>query len=356
MVTPKTDSEAEERSGPPRTGPSEPPADSVRKAMRGLTARNSTLWTFGVLVILVIAFALVTDNFFSKQGWTVTSIAATELLLLAIGETYVIVAGGVDLSIGAVLGFAGMSSAWIMQHLLSSSLGAYPVILTGFLVALVAGAIFGAFNALAITRFSLTPLIVTLGTLGIAQGATQLLNKGQEISDLPPELSTLGNKLLAGNWIAAPVALTAIVAIVAWVVLSKTRFGRRTHAIGSNTQAALRTGINVRGHLTIIYIFSGALAGLAGFVATAQLGVATVSAGTGSELQAIVAVIIGGASLYGGRGSIAGTVIGALIVAVLATGLIVAKVNSAWQLIAVGLILIGALLVDRQRVRAASAG
>jgi len=276
-------------------------------------------------------------------------------LLLAIGETYVIVAGGVDLSVGAVLGFAGMSSAWVMEHLLASSLGPTLVIVIGLAIALAAGAIFGIFNAIAITRLSLTPLIVTLGTLGVAEGSTQLLNKGQEISALPPQLSTLGNKLLADGWIAVPVALTAVVAVAAWVVLSKTRFGRRTHAIGSNTQAALRTGINVRRHLTVIYMFSGVIAGLAGFVATSQLGVATVSAGTGDELNAIVAVIIGGASLYGGRGSIAGTVIGALIVAVLETGLIVAKVNSAWQLIAVGLILIGALVVDRQRVRAARA-
>jgi ribose transport system permease protein len=220
---------------------------------------------------------------------------------------------------------------------------------------LVVGACFGLVNGWLITRFSVTPFIVTLGMLGVCQGGTQLANGGQEISNIPIDLLLWGNKVVLGGWLAIPVAITAAVAAIAWVYLAKTRFGRRTYAIGSSSQAAQRTGINVRRHLIKVYVLSGLIAGLAGFIAMAQLGVATVTAGQSSELSAIAAVVIGGASLVGGRGSVIGTVLGALIVGVLETGLVIARVNSAWQLIAVGVILIGALLADQQRVRAARA-
>lgn len=321
--------------------------------LRNFLGRSSSLWTFGVLVIITLGFAIAADGYFTKQGWNATSISATEILLLGVGETFVIVSGGIDLSVGSVLGLSGMTSAWVMQKLMTSGLGPNPIMLIGLAAGLGIGALFGFLNGLVITRFSLTPFIVTLGTLGIAQGCTQLMNGGQEISDIPAKLPELGNKLLFGGWVALPVLVTAVVAALAWVCLAKTRFGRRSHAIGSNSQAVTRTGVNVNRHLLRIYTLSGLVAGLAGYIAMSQLGVATITAGANDELSTIVAVVIGGASLYGGRGSIAGTVVGALIVAVLQTGLVVAKTNSAWQLIAVGLILIGALLADRQRVKAA---
>lgn len=313
--------------------------------------KTPTLWTFCVLLLLILSFSVFTVGFFSKSGWTAISVAVTQLLLLAIGETFVIIAGGIDLSVGGVLGLSGMGSAWIMSQLLEKNTQPAITIAIGVMVAIVIGAVFGLLNAFVITRLSLTPLIVTLGTMSVAQGVTQLMNHGQEISELPPQLAHIGNKMILQGWIAVPAAVALAATIIAWIVLSRTRFGRRTRAIGSNTEAALRTGINTRTHLTAIYLICGMFAGIAGVTATAQLGVATVSAGTGDELNAIVAVILGGASLHGGRGSIGGTVVGALIVAVLDTGLIVAKVNSAWQLIAVGTILIFALIADRQRLR-----
>ncbi|QYN18804.1 ABC transporter permease [Amycolatopsis sp. DSM 110486] len=315
--------------------------------------RNASLWTLGVLVLIIVGFAATTDNFLTKQGWQAISVSGTEILLLAVGETFVIVSGGIDLSIGAVLGFSGMVSAVVMRSLLGTGSGAGLVMVTGLVVSLTVGAVFGLVNGLVITRFKVTPFIVTLGALGVAEGATLLLNGGQDISDLPPRLSEIGNLLLADGWLAVPVAVAVAVTVVAWVFLAKTRYGRRAHAIGSNAQAAVRTGIDVRAQLVRTYVLSGLVAGLAGYLAMAQLGVATITAGQSDELSAIAAVVIGGASLSGGRGSIAGTAIGAAIIAVLETGLVIAKANSAWQLIVVGAILVGAVLADQQRVRAA---
>ncbi|RHW22736.1 ABC transporter permease [Nocardioides immobilis] len=314
---------------------------------------NGSVWTAGVLLVIVVGFAVSTPNFFTQQGWQAVSVSATLILLLAIGQTFVIVSGGIDLSVGGVLGFAGMMSALVMSKLLTSGMSQTTIMLIGLVVALTVGMVVGAVNGLISTRFSLIPFIVTLGTLGICQGGTQLANGGQEISNIPLDLLIWGNKVILDGWLAVPVAVTAGVAAIAWISLSKTRFGRRTHAIGSNAQAAQRTGINVSRHLVVVYMVSGLFAGLAGFIAMAQLGVATVTAGQNTELAAIAAVVIGGTSLVGGRGSVAGTVLGALIVAVLETGLVIARVNSAWQLIAVGAILIGALLADQQRLRAA---
>ena len=335
-----------------------PPHDTPRDrwptgGFRTLIGRSNTLWTLCVLLIIVAGFSVAAHGLLSKQGWNATSISATEILLLGIGETFVIVAGGIDLSVGAILGLSGMSSAWVMSKLVSSGLGPNFIMIIGLLAALGIGAVIGLINGLIITRFSITPFIVTLATLGVAEGCTQLMNGGQEISNFPTQLPDLGNKVLLDGWVALPVLVAAVAAALAWVLLAKTRFGRRSHAIGSNSQAAMRTGINVQRHLIRIYMLSGLVSALAGYIATAQLGVATITAGNNDELSTIVAVVIGGASLYGGRGSIAGTVIGAFIIAVLTTGLVVAKTNSAWQLIAVGLILIGALLADQQRVLAA---
>lgn len=337
---------------------SKPSHDALRMAARAESIRRylgraSSLWTFGILLVIVVGFALTTNNFFTKAGWQAVSLNSTEVLLIAIGGTFVIVAGGIDLSVGSVLALSGIVSALVMSNLVDRQFGATEIMVVGLLVALAVGASAGAINGLIITGFNVSPFIVTLGMLGVARGLTQLANGGQEVSNLPPELIVIGNSFLLGGWIAIPVAVTIVAAFVGWMFLAKTRFGRRTKAIGSNTQAAMRTGVNAKRYLLLTYVLSGFMAGLAGFSAMSQLGVATITAGQGVELAAIAAVVIGGTSLYGGRGSIAGTAVGALIVAVLETGLIIARANSAWQTIVVGIILIGAVLVDRQRARVA---
>ncbi|MBW9110449.1 ABC transporter permease [Microbacterium trichothecenolyticum] len=328
-------------------------APSRPATVRRFLGRAASLWTFGILLMIVIGFALTTNNFFSKAGWQAISLNSTEVLLIAIGGTFVIVAGGIDLSVGSVLALSGIVSAMVMSSLVDSQRGAIETMIIGLMVALAVGAGAGAVNGLIITGFNVSPFIVTLGMLGVARGLTQLANGGQEVSNLPPELVVIGNSFLLDGWIAVPVAVTIVAAFTGWLFLAKTRFGRRIKAIGSNSQAATRTGIKVKRYLLLTYILSGLMAGLAGFSAMSQLGVATITAGQGIELAAVAAIVIGGTSLYGGRGSVAGTVVGALIVAVLETGLIIARANSAWQIIVVGIILIGAVLVDRQRARVA---
>lgn len=343
----------------PETVPPTPAAAPAptQPSLARLSERAGSLWTLGVLVLIVVVFCITTPNFLSKATWLATSVAAVEILLLALGQTFVIISRGIDLSVGSVLGVSGMVSAYLMQDLLASGTGDTAVIVIGLLVCLGVGGGLGMVNGLVITRLGISPFVATLGMLGIAAGGAQLVNDGQEVSGLPVALSSdIGNKVLFDNWVPVPVLVAAVLAVLAALVLHRTRFGRRTFAIGSNEEAALRTGINVKRHLLLIYIISGLFAGMAGFLVTAQLSVASVNAGQNDELASIAAVVIGGASLFGGRGAIAGAVVGTMIVVVLETGLVVAKVEPAWQVIAIGVILIAAVWADQGRLKLALRG
>ena len=312
-------------------------------------ARN--LWIGGVLLALIVVFSIASPYFLTQANWLNTSSTATEVLLLAVGETFVICSGGIDLSVGAVLGFSGTAGAWVMAHGFAGATGAAPAaVAAGFLVTLLAGAAFGALNGLLVTRAAVPPFVVTLGTLGIATGLGYLLNNGQEISAIPGSVATIGNANL-GGWIPVPVAITAV--ITAWyaAVLGKTRFGAYTLSIGDNRQAAIRAGINDRRHLFRVYLLAGALAGVAGILVMARLGAGSPASGSDDNLNAIAAVVIGGASLSGGRGTMAGTVIGTGIIAVLLTGLILVNVPPFWQEVLVGAVLILAVYVDQLRGR-----
>jgi len=271
-------------------------------------------------------------------------------MLLAVGQTFVIVSGGIDLSVGATLGLSGMCGAWTMEHFFSHAgipTGS-PVLVTaiGFAVTLVVGGLVGLVNGVLIGRCDIPPFVVTLGTLGICTGLADLISGGQEITELPLAIGNLGNENLAG-WIPVVVIVTVLITIVAGLVLAKTRFGARTYTIGDNREAAVRAGVADRAHLCRIYVLSGALAGVAAMTVMARLAAASPTSGSDDELNAIAAVVIGGASLFGGRGTIAGAVIGTLIISVLLTGLIIINVPSFWQLVAVGAVLIAAVYVDQ---------
>jgi ribose transport system permease protein len=189
--------------------------------------------------------------------------------------------------------------------------------------------------------------------MGAATGATQLINNGQELSSLPPDIFQIGNNAVAGGWIPIPVLVVAVVVVAAGYLLHQTRFGQHCFGIGSNPEAAERTGVDVARHTTLVYALAGACAGLAGYLVMAQLAAASVTAGQTDELSAIAAVVIGGVSLFGGRGTIAAAVIGTLIITVLQTGLVVAQVSSSWQVIAIGVVLVIAVFADQQRLRLA---
>ncbi|HEY5333090.1 MAG TPA: ABC transporter permease [Solirubrobacterales bacterium] len=330
----------------------ETPRRDLRETLSLIADRSGALWTFGVLIIIVLAFVLTTPAYWSKGAWLATSLSATPILLIAVGQTFVIVSRGVDLSVGAVLGFSAMVGGWVMTQF-GSGTSATVVIVLGLLAAMAVGLILGLINGIVITKLEISPLVATLGMLGVASGGTQLVNGGQELAGFPHQLTELGNKVLLDGWIALPVLVAGVVALLGGVALANTRFGRHTYASGSSPEAARRTGVNVDRHLIKVYGLSGFMAGLAGFLVMSQLGAASITAGQGAELESIVAVVIGGASLFGGRGTVAGSVIGTFIVAVIETGLVVAKVAAAWQLVAVGAILIAAVYMDRQRLRLA---
>ena len=311
------------------------------------------LWIGGVLLALIVAFSIDSPYFLTRANWLNTSSTGTEVLLLAVGETFVICSGGIDLSVGAVLGFAGTAGAWVMATAFPGATGSAvgPVVL-GFAAAVAAGTAFGVLNGFLVAWAGVPPFVVTLGTLGIATGFGYLLNNGQEISAIPASVATFGNKNL-GGWVPVPVLITAVITIWCGLVLAKTRFGAYALTIGDSREAAVRAGINDRRYLLEIYTLSGLLAGVASVLVMARLGAGSPVSGATDNLNAIAAVVIGGASLFGGRGTIIGSVIGTGIIAVLLTGLVLVNVPPFWQEVAVGAILIAAVYIDQLRHRKA---
>jgi len=286
--------------------------------------------------------------------------------ILGIGQTLVILTAGIDLSIGVVM----VISSVVMGRLavvdgpdfLGGILGAVhlgvlqpviPYILTpvGFLLGLACGAFFGWLNGTLVTRLKMPPFIVTLGTLTAITGGTDLLNNGTEITNIPSFVGSLGSASIFDGWLPIPVLVALGVAVVFGLILSRTRFGLRTYAIGSNEAGARRAGIRVDRHLVMVYAISGLLAGLAGLLVTANFDSASPNAGMNDELYAIASVVIGGASIFGGRGTIFGTVIGTSILAVLTTGLILTNVAPFWQQVAIGVVVVAAVAIDRVRTR-----
>ncbi len=309
------------------------------------------LWIGVVLLALIVAFSIDSPYFLTRANWLNTSSTGTEVLLLAVGETFVICSGGIDLSVGAVLGFAGTAGAWVMAAAFPGATGSAvgPVVL-GFAAAGAAGTAFGVLNGFLVAWAGVPPFVVTLGTLGIATGFGYLLNNGQEISAIPASVATFGNKNL-GGWVPVPVLITAVITIWCGLLLAKTRFGAYALSIGDSREAAVRAGINDRRYLLEIYTLSGLLAGVASVLVMARLGAGSPVSGATDNLNAIAAVVIGGASLFGGRGTIIGSVIGTGIIAVLLTGLVLVNVPPFWQEVAVGAVLIAAVYIDLLRNR-----
>jgi ribose transport system permease protein len=324
--------------------PTTVPAPASRADRRARLLRDS--WTSLVLLALIVAFTVRSPAFFSRLNWLNTSSAATEVMLLALGETFVIIAGGIDLSVGAVLGLSGMSGGWVMAELTAAGTGTAATVAAGFVAALAVGLAAGLLNGWLIARHTIPAFVVTLGTMGVATGLGDLVANGQEISAIPAWVGTFGNKDLLG-WIPVPVLITAALCVAAALALAKTRYGAHTYALGDNKDAAIRAGIPHQRHLLKVYAVSGLLAGVDGVLVLSRLGAASPTSGTTDNLNAVAAVVIGGASLFGGRGRMLGSVIGTLIISVLLTGLIIADVPPYWQEVAVGVVLIAAVYIDQ---------
>lgn len=322
----------------------------ARPRLWRLAGATST-WIFLVLVVIIAVFSFLNfEAFASVFNLRNIMIDASTLLLVAVGMTFVIITGGIDLSVGSVLVFSQVVAALVMRGMGAEGL---TVILAGLGSALLSGVAWGLLNGLLIAKTRIPALIVTLGTLGMAQGAALLLSGGINIRGaVPPELlSTVGIGRLFGE-IPYLVLIAGAITILGGILLHLTRFGRHTYAIGSNAEAARRAGINVSRHLIKVYAMSGLLAGLAGYLLLARFTTTTIEGHGTTNLQAIAAVVIGGTSLFGGIGAVFGTVVGVFIPSILRNGFIILGVQPFWQQVAVGAVLILAVYVDQLKRRA----
>jgi ribose transport system permease protein len=308
---------------------------------------SATDITLVLILIVVIFSALNFSSFFSTQNFTQIFINASFLLVMAVGSTFVLITGGVDLSVGSVLVFSGVIAGEVMQFFGGDGWGAS---IAGIIAALLAGAAWGVVNGLVITKMHVPPLIATLGSYGAAQGLAEVITNGNDLKNIPEQLV---NSIGYGRFYGIPVLviIALAVALVGGLVLWATTYGRRTYAIGSNSEAAKRAGLKVDRHLLSVYALSGTLAGLAGILSFAQFGTTTLAGHSTDNLNVIASVVIGGTSLFGGVGTMIGTIVGTLIPATLANGLVIIGLNSFWRDFAVGVVLVVAVYLDQLRRR-----
>ena len=325
--------------------PAEPAAPARQKAWRRALGQ-SPVWMGGVLLVLVVVFSILQPSSFpTADNFRNILMDAAVLMVMAVGMTFVMVAGGFDLSIGSVLVFSGVIGVKAMETMGTDN---GLTVLVGLLASCVAGLGWGVFNGLCITKLRVPALITTLGSLGAALGFARLITNGNDVRGVPlrlidvsrelpdPELDHLGR---------------GVVTMIGGLVLGLTRFGRHTYVIGSNAEAARRAGIDVDRHLLKLYALSGLLAGLAGMLSLTRFATTTIAGHSTDALQVITGVVLGGTSLFGGIGSIVGTVVGMFIPSVLQNGFIVTNVEPFWQEVAIGSILIAAVYIDQLKRR-----
>jgi ribose transport system permease protein len=296
---------------------------------------------FGFVVVYGV-FALLNHQFMTVPNLTAVALQSSINAIIAIGMTLVIISAGIDLSVGSIAGLASVVAATVMT---TQGLG------VGIAVGLAVGIAAGAINGVLIARVGLAPFIVTLGTLALFRGAALVFTNGQPIYGIPEAFRSIFARSLGP--IPTPVIIAIVCALLVDFVLRRTAFGEHIVAIGGNEEAARLCGVAVGRVKALIYVIAGGLSALGGFVLVARIGAAEPIGGTGYELDAIAATVIGGTSLFGGVGTIGGTFIGALILGGLRNGLTLMNVQSFWQQVASGLVIIFAVLIDKLIRRAA---
>jgi ribose transport system permease protein len=315
-----------------------------RRALEHVARFQSLL----ALALLLVAMSLFSDRFLTRDnGLNVLRQISTNLCL-SIGMTLVILSGGIDLSVGSVLALAGAVAAGLLKSGIVLSHWSVTLQFTAF-GAIVAGVAVGAaagwVNGFVITRMAVPPFVATLGMLSIARGLTQIWTHNYPITNLGDNFCFIG----VGYWLHIPMPVWISLALVVFFafITRRTRFGRYLYAVGGNERAALLSGLAVDQIKRRVYMLGGALAGVAGLLLAARLDTADPKVGIGYELNSIAAVVIGGTSLSGGRGSIWGTVLGCLTIGVLENGLVLMGISNDWQLVVKGLVIIVAVAVDR---------
>lgn len=310
-------------------------------------------WLF--LVALVIGFELWARlsfggtfilNPFNLQSIGIFAVAP---LLLATGQTFVIISGGIDLSLGFIMGLAAVVAAHVINWA-SPQIGMPMGVLLGTLVAVLVAGLPGLVNGLLVSRLRVPPFIGTLGMFGVARGVAFLLAGGTVV---PMQGNSVFAALGNGRFLNVPwiVWITALFVLLMHYLLSQTRFGLHNYAIGANPQAARRAGIDIKGHLLRLYVLSAVCAGLAGVLYSARFNAGAAQAGEPLLLDCVAAVVIGGASLFGGSGTILGTVAGSFVIAVIQYGLVFMNIQPFWQFISVGVVIIISVLIDQAQRR-----
>jgi ribose/xylose/arabinose/galactoside ABC-type transport system permease subunit len=347
------------------------------RAERLSTIRKAWPWFF--LILMVIVFAIISKsannvNFISYRSVQGILVYATQILLIGLAETIIIISGngGVDLSVHYTLGFAAVIAAFIMRAMFAASLPPVLTIAAGFTGGILLSIIPGWINGQLVAKVKVPPFISTLGMGYVVYGVALLTSRGQAIADQPNYLAQIGNGNLLYFWPkhgftffnvpagASPsdlqhiiplipniVAITLLVTILIWFILAKTQFGQHIYAIGGNIQASIRSGIPVASTLTRAYTLAAVLAGIAGVIWASRFTSGASNAGEPTLLFAIAAVVIGGTSMFGGEGSVVGTVIGALIIATIQYGLVVLGQQPYWQYVTVGVVVVIAVIVDQ---------
>lgn len=328
-----------------------------RKGRLKLLLRILKLRIFVALAVVLLYFSLTTGNFLSTANLLIMAQHITVIAILSIGMTLVILTGGIDLSVGSVVGFSGMVAGFLISR--GIPIGDQVLLLNVFEVVVVTclvGLAIGLVNGALVTWLNVAPFIATLGMLYVVRGAALLFNDGATFSELGghAEFGNTGFALLGGGTlfnVGYPVWLLVAMTVLAAAIAARTPIGRYIYAIGGNERAALFSGLKVKKVKLFVYAFSGFCAALVGLVVTSQLQTAHPMTGNTYELMAIAAVVLGGTALSGGRGTVIGSVIGACVISILNDGMVMSGVSSFWQMVIMGLVIILAVVIDQLQQR-----
>jgi erythritol transport system permease protein len=316
------------------------------------------LRAFIALGVLIIVFALLSDSFLTVDNLITMTKHVAINAVLALGMLLVILKGGIDLSVGSIVGLSGVIAGELLKgvHLSIFGVIAYPPVWAVVILCVAAGAVVGTINGILVTRLNVAPFIATLGMLYVARGAALLISGGTTYPNLAGDPSTHNTGfdwIGGGRPLGLPVAIwiMIILALLVAVLLRSTAFGRWLYATGGNERATQLTGVPVQRVKTIVYMVSGACAAMSGLIIASELTSAAPQAGDSFELNAIAAVVIGGAALSGGRGTVRGTLVGAFVIGFLADGLVILGVSTFWQIVIKGTVIVVAVILDQSQQR-----
>jgi ribose transport system permease protein len=321
------------------TATTERRASALRERLSGVI---SQLAAAGALIVVFVFLSIASPVFLTADNLFNIGVQTSYTAVIAIGITLVIITAGIDLSVGSVAALSGVVGVVLMAN---AGVPVVPAILGGILV----GAACGLVNGLLVSVAGLNPFIATLGMLSVARGLVYIPTNAKSVFGAPDSFRLLGQGVIGS--IPIPIIVVAAVAVVGYFVLSRTKLGRYAYAMGSNREAARLSGIPIRRYLTAVYVISGALAGFGGMIAASQVASGQPNFGIGLELDAIAAAVIGGASLFGGQGTVVGTLIGAFLIALIRNGSVLLDVNIYYQQVIIGVVIWIAVLWDQYRRR-----